>query len=230
MPHSARPTLRQQRGSATATVRTVRHRPMDGHATHERALSKAPKGRSAVAVTGVCRAPVGWRMPTSISPRNFSRTTREWRFRRSRSDRPGDRQPAEPSQPAERRPRKSGRALRHAWEHTLAVDHAAAPAAKAATGTSAAGCWLARPGTDLRWSPRQRQPTCGLSVENGTQTVQDPLDGQAVGPNKKPRLSGAFHEIGETGFEPATARPPAGCATRLRHSPWSGDDIPQSQS
>ena len=26
--------------------------------------------------------------------------------------------------------------------------------------------------------------------------------------------------IGETGFEPATARPPAGCATRLRHSPW----------
>src|ERR1700722_16913493 len=32
--------------------------------------------------------------------------------------------------------------------------------------------------------------------------------------------------IGETGFEPATARPPAGCATRLRHSPWSGDDNP----
>ncbi len=28
-------------------------------------------------------------------------------------------------------------------------------------------------------------------------------------------------DIGETGFEPATARPPAGCATRLRHSPWS---------
>jgi hypothetical protein len=27
-------------------------------------------------------------------------------------------------------------------------------------------------------------------------------------------------KIGETGFEPATARPPAGCATRLRHSPW----------
>ena len=30
-----------------------------------------------------------------------------------------------------------------------------------------------------------------------------------------------FPFIGETGFEPATARPPAGCATRLRHSPWS---------
>ena len=26
--------------------------------------------------------------------------------------------------------------------------------------------------------------------------------------------------IGEPGFEPATARPPAECATRLRHSPW----------
>src|SRR3954454_18272990 len=26
-------------------------------------------------------------------------------------------------------------------------------------------------------------------------------------------------KVGETGFEPATARPPAGCATRLRHSP-----------
>lgn len=25
--------------------------------------------------------------------------------------------------------------------------------------------------------------------------------------------------VGETGFEPATARPPAECATRLRHSP-----------
>src|SRR4051812_36753513 len=29
----------------------------------------------------------------------------------------------------------------------------------------------------------------------------------------------AFSQVGETGFEPATARPPAGCATRLRHSP-----------
>jgi hypothetical protein len=39
------------------------------------------------------------------------------------------------------------------------------------------------------------------------------------------RLAGLFSNlIGETGFEPATARPPAGCATRLRHSPWSGND------
>ncbi len=33
-------------------------------------------------------------------------------------------------------------------------------------------------------------------------------------------LAGLFSNIGETGFEPATARPPAECATRLRHSPW----------
>jgi hypothetical protein len=32
--------------------------------------------------------------------------------------------------------------------------------------------------------------------------------------------AGLFSNIGETGFEPATARPPAECATRLRHSPW----------
>jgi hypothetical protein len=37
---------------------------------------------------------------------------------------------------------------------------------------------------------------------------------------KKRPHSRRFHEVGETGFEPATFRPPAGCATRLRHSPW----------
>src|SRR3954451_14291378 len=36
---------------------------------------------------------------------------------------------------------------------------------------------------------------------------------------RAPVLSG-LSRVGETGFEPATARPPAGCATRLRHSPW----------
>src|SRR5688572_33162653 len=36
---------------------------------------------------------------------------------------------------------------------------------------------------------------------------------------EKARFPG-FFLIGETGFEPATARPPAGCATGLRHSPW----------
>ena len=33
-------------------------------------------------------------------------------------------------------------------------------------------------------------------------------------------LFAGLSSVGETGFEPATARPPAGCATRLRHSPW----------
>src|SRR3954452_9972029 len=32
-------------------------------------------------------------------------------------------------------------------------------------------------------------------------------------------VSSGLSRVGETGFEPATARPPAGCATRLRHSP-----------
>ncbi len=39
-----------------------------------------------------------------------------------------------------------------------------------------------------------------------------------------------FLTIGETGFEPATARPPAGCATRLRHSPWSRPSLGQVPS
>jgi hypothetical protein len=34
------------------------------------------------------------------------------------------------------------------------------------------------------------------------------------------RIGTLAFRVGETGFEPATARPPAGCATRLRHSPW----------
>src|ERR1043165_8292560 len=42
---------------------------------------------------------------------------------------------------------------------------------------------------------------------------------EAAGERWTPPDSNAL-EIGETGFEPATARPPAGCATRLRHSPW----------
>ncbi len=58
-------------------------------------------------------------------------------------------------------------------------------------------------------------------------TLADPelparLDGEAV--TKTGASSGGGSNeallIGETGFEPATARPPAECATRLRHSPW----------
>ena len=56
-------------------------------------------------------------------------------------------------------------------------------------------------------------------------TLADPelpkrLDGEAV---TGASFGGGSNEellIGETGFEPATARPPAECATRLRHSPW----------
>src|SRR5215216_6617896 len=52
----------------------------------------------------------------------------------------------------------------------------------------------------------------------GPQT--DPVEGN---PNASERRKGlqqqTFLQVGETGFEPATARPPAGCATRLRHSP-----------
>src|SRR3954465_1299799 len=35
---------------------------------------------------------------------------------------------------------------------------------------------------------------------------------------KTPRRAG-LEKVGATGFEPATARPPAECATRLRHAP-----------
>ncbi len=35
---------------------------------------------------------------------------------------------------------------------------------------------------------------------------------------KNPALCGAF-QVGTAGFEPATFRPPAGCATKLRHVP-----------
>ena len=37
-------------------------------------------------------------------------------------------------------------------------------------------------------------------------------------PGRTPASTAGFHEIGATGFEPATARPPAACATR--HSIW----------
>lgn len=58
-------------------------------------------------------------------------------------------------------------------------------------------------------------------------TLADPelpkrLGGEAVTKTGASSGGGSNEEllIGETGFEPATARPPAECATRLRHSPW----------
>ena len=53
---------------------------------------------------------------------------------------------------------------------------------------------------------RREQPTTSPSVFAGFPACS--------------RLFPDYERIGETGFEPATARPPAGCATRLRHSPW----------
>ena len=58
-------------------------------------------------------------------------------------------------------------------------------------------------------------------------TLADPelpvrLDGEATTQTAASSGGGSNEGllIGETGFEPATARPPAECATRLRHSPW----------
>src|SRR5215204_4410978 len=49
----------------------------------------------------------------------------------------------------------------------------------------------------------------------------DPVRRPIIAPNSRKALQKqTFPQVGETGFEPATARPPAGCATRLRHSPW----------
>src|ERR1700761_7889650 len=57
------------------------------------------------------------------------------------------------------------------------------------------------------------------SVESALDPKLDPNPKTGyLAKNHKPANLQAFR-IGETGFEPATARPPAGCATRLRHSP-----------
>jgi hypothetical protein len=60
-------------------------------------------------------------------------------------------------------------------------------------------------------------------------SVRCPFDALWALKAKRPQTGNlrlaASSVVGETGFEPATARPPAGCATRLRHSPWSLDDI-----
>jgi hypothetical protein len=58
-----------------------------------------------------------------------------------------------------------------------------------------------------------------LSTDNARYAVAD-LGPTGRRPIKKNPASAGLSFIGETGFEPATARPPAGCATRLRHSPW----------
>jgi hypothetical protein len=73
----------------------------------------------------------------------------------------------------------------------------------------------------------QRQPSGRLWQRRLRSDGESP-DASLVQPDRlgKARTGRAFRtssrcdpRVGETGFEPATARPPAGCATRLRHSP-----------
>src|SRR5215207_1244789 len=62
---------------------------------------------------------------------------------------------------------------------------------------------------------QRRRPPVGIAACNET-TSRDRV---ALAKMEKAASAGLSAVIGETGFEPATARPPAGCATRLRHSP-----------
>jgi hypothetical protein len=89
---------------------------------------------------------------------------------------------------------------RASWLNVQGSDRAAKGTARA----SAAVPLRSRvPGTA---GNRREQPSVSLSVFAGFPACS--------------RLFALPTKIGETGFEPATARPPAGCATRLRHSPW----------
>ena len=72
-----------------------------------------------------------------------------------------------------------------------------------------------RAATQLNYSP-PRMPHSPFSVQRPLIACDSSI---RLSQNKNP-LERGFRCIGETGFEPATARPPAGCATRLRHSPW----------
>jgi site-specific DNA recombinase len=63
------------------------------------------------------------------------------------------------------------------------------------------------------------QPTAPKTRRRDKSCPPDPKT-ENPGPLSENRGSKLTKMVGETGFEPATARPPAGCATRLRHSPW----------
>ena len=69
----------------------------------------------------------------------------------------------------------------------------------------------------------------GAEIAEPFATLADPnlpqrLDGGATGRTAASSGGGSNEAltVGATGFEPATFRPPAGCATRLRHAPWPG--------
>ena len=80
----------------------------------------------------------------------------------------------------------------------------------------------------LWWNSRPGVSRVPLSVELWSPVARskDSCVVPSVVPQREPRarFPGRLFKIGETGFEPATARPPAECATRLRHSPW-GDRV-----
>lgn len=79
------------------------------------------------------------------------------------------------------------------------------------------------PFEQVRMTSELREPFASLA--QGWDVVPTPTGGRnGKGPDpvgSRPFARGSSKEqmVGETGFEPATARPPAGCATRLRHSP-----------
>ena len=82
-----------------------------------------------------------------------------------------------------------------------------------------------KPPTKPPWAVRGRSAQNRASLHCGRNNLE-----RRTTPALEPNLASLrrlwnppasnHNSIGETGFEPATARPPAGCATRLRHSPW----------
>ena len=65
----------------------------------------------------------------------------------------------------------------------------------------------------------ERRPSENEQPHASTVSARDSSSPVRGDNEERPHFHGASRRIGETGFEPATARPPAGCATRLRHSP-----------
>src|SRR3954470_19114722 len=90
------------------------------------------------------------------------------------------------------------------------------PAPRRAARPEPSCVWIApRLASHLRLDSIQtlRQDTGPCDLLNLTITLQEPHRPAAR------RKSAPLQLVGATGFEPATFRPPAGCATRLRHAP-----------
>jgi site-specific DNA recombinase len=83
------------------------------------------------------------------------------------------------------------------------VDASKRRAASCSAGARGSNAAMLRTGTS------NGAPGGAVLSNSRTSDLLFPVDGSSFG-----------EMVGETGFEPATARPPAGCATRLRHSPW----------